>query len=70
MFGETYDYKYSDLRYFILRNERNYDNIENLTFIKGGVSYEQRDTYVELDELISGFYYIYVKIDWNNTTTI
>lgn len=70
MFIETYDYKYSDLRYFILRNEWNYDDINNLIYIKGGISYEQRDTYIELDELLPGLYYIYVKIDWKNTTTL
>ena len=70
MFSETYEYKYSDLRFFVLKNEWNYDDINNLIYIKGGVSYEQRDSYIELDELLPGLYYIYVKVDWNNNTTL
>ena len=40
MFNENNEYKYSDLRVFVLKNEWNYDDINNLIYIKGGVSYE------------------------------
>lgn len=69
MFNENYEYKYSDLRMFILKNEWNYDDINNLIYIRGQVYYEQRDSYMEID-LEPGLYYIYVKVDWNHETTL
>ena len=70
MFIENYEYKYSDLRMYIMRNEWNYDDINNLIYIRGQVYYEQRDSYMQIDQLEPGLYYIYVKIDWNHETTL
>jgi len=39
-----------------------------VTFIKGTKGYQDRDTYIEVDDLEKGTYYLFVEMEWNDAT--
>lgn len=39
-----------------------------VTFIKGTKGYQDRDTYIEVEDLEKGTYYLFVEMEWNDVT--
>jgi hypothetical protein len=57
-------YVYSNCRIIVVRSEDG-ELSGDLTFISGTKGYQDRDTYVEIQNCQKGKYFVFVEMDWD-----
>ena len=62
-------YEYSNCRIIVMKLLNNQDMKNGVTFLKGTKGYQERDTYIEFDNLNRGTYYAYVEMEWHDSVT-
>lgn len=58
MFPENSGYKYSNTRLFLAKKG------DMMDYIKGNSGLQERDCYLECDDLESGTYQLFCEVDW------
>ena len=68
-FNRHSEYDYSNCRMIVLKIDQDSDDLESLkfTYLKGAQGWE-RETHCQFDKLTKGEYYVYVEMDWNDST--
>lgn len=68
-FNRHSQYEYSNCRIIICKIEKDADKIDDLEikYLKGSSGYD-RETHNQFDNLEKGEYFVYVEMDWNETT--
>ena len=68
-FGRHSDYEYSNCRLIVFKIEKDSDTLDNLEikYLQGTASFD-RETHIIFETLDKGEYYVYVEMDWNETT--
>lgn len=57
-------YQYANVIAYIVRPHDPENLLAGCTFLGGKVERQERDTYIEFEDLAAGCYYIYVDVDW------
>lgn len=60
-------YKYSGVRFIMLRCKNDLDLSDGLIFIKGLYEHWERDYYIELTDVEPGKYLAYIEFDWHES---
>ena len=68
-FNRHSSYEYSNCRISVARIEKDSDQIDKLQlcYLNGNRSWD-RETHVHFENLKAGEYYVYIEMDWNETT--
>ena len=68
-FSRHSDYEYSNCRLIVFKIEKDSDKLEELDikYLQGTASWD-RETHHIFPNLTKGEYYVYVEMDWNETT--
>lgn len=59
-------YKYSGVRFIMLRPKNDLDLTDGLIYIKGLYQHWERDYYIELPDCEPGKYMAYIEFDWHD----
>lgn len=66
MFDRKANYKYSCSRIIVMKLDNGEDVYDGVTYIKGNIGCQIRDTHCEVD-IDAGTYAVYVEVDWEKT---
>jgi calpain-15 len=67
-FPRNSGYEYNNCRFILMQLKDAHGISSGVTFMKGTKGYQDRDTYIEMDDLEKGTYYLFVEMEWNDTT--
>ena len=67
MFPRSQDYKYSSVRFILVKPENGFDLNDGVVYQGGLYAHFERDYYIEKKDLPAGKYLAFVEFDWHES---
>lgn len=56
------------IAYLVKENSANENSLKDCTFVEASITRQDRDTYLEVEDLDAGVYWLYVDFEWQQST--